>query len=291
VALHRRVHRPSKRLGQNFLTDPSISREIVSSISPGPHDTVLEPGPGHGALTRLLQKEAGKVVAIEKDPGMVSELRELFRNSPNVTILEGDILRMGESLPAFNKVVSTPPYYISSKLTLLLTRKKFDLAAVVFQKEFGERLLAEPGTRDYGRLTVMTRRKLNVEKIRDISRTAFYPRPKVDSTLLRFTPKDGLTEIDEVLFEEVVRGIFNQRRRLLKGALTHFLTLKYGRETGKQLVSRISIPDARVFQLSTDQLENLSLQIWRVVSDAISSGGLKKSSQQQSYMIPGTNDL
>ena len=276
MALHRGRHRPSKRLGQNFLTDPGIAEEIVSSVSPGPGDTVLEPGPGHGTLTRLLQKKAGRLIAIEKDPGLASELREAFRNESNVTVLEGDILKIGQSIPAFNKLVSTPPYYISSKLTLFLASRKFDVAAVVFQKEFGERLLAEPGSRKYGRLTVMAGRKLNMERIRDISRIAFNPRPKVDSTLLRFTPKHGLTEIDEPLFEELVRGIFTQRRRLLKGALTHFLSLKYGRELGRELVSRISIPDARVYQLSIEQLENLSLQTWRVVSNAIVSGSLKE---------------
>jgi 16S rRNA (adenine1518-N6/adenine1519-N6)-dimethyltransferase len=188
--------------------------------------------------------------------------------------LEGDILKMGESLPSFNKLVSTPPYYISSKLTLLLTSKSFDVAAIVFQKEFAERLLAEPGTSDYGRLTVMARRKLSVEKIRDISRSAFSPRPKVDSTLLRFKLK-RVAEIDEPLFEDMVRGIFTQRRRLLKGALTHFLALKYGRGTGKELVKRMTIPDARVYQLSIDQLESLSLRVLRVVTDAILSGELK----------------
>ena len=265
---------PSKRLGQNFLSQPHIAEEIVDSVSPGHLDTVLEPGPGHGTLTRILVKKAGSVIAVEKDPVLVRELREVFRDQPNLTIVDGDILKMDESLPSFNKLVSTPPYYISSKLTLFLTRKSFDVAAVVFQKEFGDRLLAEPGTADYGRLTVMARRKLNVERIRIISRNAFHPRPKVDSTLLRFTPK-RVAEIDEQLFEEMVRGIFTQRRRLLKGALSHFLALKFGRETGKVLVGRMKIPDARVYQLSIDQLESLSLQLLRVLTDAIVSGELK----------------
>jgi 16S rRNA (adenine1518-N6/adenine1519-N6)-dimethyltransferase len=266
--------RASKRLGQNFLVEQGIAEEIVSSIAPGPSDVVLEPGPGHGTLTRLLVNKAGRVIAVEKDPVLVSELLDKFRSRSNLTVLEGDILKMGESLPGFNKLVSTPPYYISSKLTLLLTRKTFDVAAVVFQKEFAERLLAETGSADYGRLTVMARRKLNVEKIRDISRTAFSPRPKVDSTLLRFTLKH-VAEIDEVLFEEMVRGIFTQRRRLLKGALTHFLALKFGRETGRELVKRMTLPDARVYQLSIDQLESLSLQLLRIVSNAIVSEDLK----------------
>ena len=253
-------HRPSKRLGQNFLLDQNIASDIVSSIHPTESDTVLEPGPGHGTLTRLLQKKAGKVIAVEKDPILVRELTETFRDYPNVIIIEGDILKTNP-LPDFNKVVSTPPYYLSSKLALFLSKTKFDIAAVVFQKEFGERLLAEPGTREYGRLTVSVRRRLSIEKIREISRTAFQPRPKVDSILLRMTPQPSFRQLDELLFEEVVRGIFNQRRRLVRSALLHFLTKKLGRENGRKIMSEIAIPDARVFQLSIAQLEDLSEQL------------------------------
>jgi 16S rRNA (adenine1518-N6/adenine1519-N6)-dimethyltransferase len=253
-------HRPSKRLGQNFLLDQNIASDIVSSIHPTESDTVLEPGPGHGTLTRLLQKKAGKVIAVEKDPILVRELTETFRDYPNVIIIEGDILKTNP-LPDFNKVVSTPPYYLSSKLALFLSKTKFDIAAVVFQKEFGERLLAEPGTREYGRLTVSVRRRLSTEKIREISRTAFQPRPKVDSILLRMTPQPSFKQLDELLFEEVVRGVFNQRRRLVRSALLHFLTKKLGRENGRKIMSEIAIPDARVFQLSIAQLEDLSEQL------------------------------
>ena len=263
-------HRPSKRLGQNFLLDQNIASDIVSSIHPTESDTVLEPGPGHGTLTRLLQKKAGKVIAVEKDPILVRELTEAFRDYPNVIIIEGDILKT-KPLPDFNKVVSTPPYYLSSKLALFLSKTKFDKAAVVFQKEFGERLLAEPGTREYGRLTVSVRRRLSIEKIREISRTAFQPRPKVDSILLRMTPQASFRQLDELLFEEIVRGVFNQRRRLVRSALLHFLTKKLGRENGRRIMSEIAIPDARVFQLSTAQLEDLSEQLAPRVGGRIAS--------------------
>ena len=253
-------HRPSKRLGQNFLLDQNIASDIVSSIHPTESDTVLEPGPGHGTLTRLLQKKAGKVIAVEKDPILVRELTETFRDYPNVIIIEGDILKTNP-LPDFNKVVSTPPYYLSSKLALFLSKTKFDIAAVVFQKEFGERLLAEPGTREYGRLTVSVRRRLNIEKIREISRIAFRPRPKVDSILLRMTPMRNLRQLNEQSFEELVRGVFNQRRRLTRSALAHFLTKRLGRESARKMMSEIAIPDARVFQLSIAQLEDLSEQL------------------------------
>jgi len=266
----RNPRRPSKRLGQNFLLYQSIAYEIVSSIHPSESDTVLEPGPGHGTLTRLLEKKVGKVIAVEKDPDLVRELRETFRDNPNVEIIEADILNTSP-LPSFNKVVSTPPYYLSSKLALFLSKAKFDIAGIVFQKEFGERLLAEPGTREYGRLTISVRRRLNVEKVREISRAAFQPRPKVDSILLRLTPQETLKELDEPIFEEVVRGVFTQRRRLLRGALLHFLTKKLGREIGKKVMSEIAFPDLRVFQLSIAQFEDLSVQLAHGLAGKIAS--------------------
>ena len=250
-------HRPSKRLGQNFLLDQSIASDIISSINPTESDTILEPGPGHGTLTRLLQKKVGKVIAVEKDPVLARELAETFQGYPNVLIIEGDILKTNP-LPNFNKIVSTPPYYLSSKLALFLSKTKFDMAGVVFQKEFGERLLAEPGTREYGRLTVSVRRRLKIEKIREISRTGFRPRPKVDSILLRMIPLQTLRQLDEPLFEEVVREVFTQRRRLIRSALAHFLTKKLGRESARKIISEIALPDARVFQLSIAQFEELS---------------------------------
>jgi 16S rRNA (adenine1518-N6/adenine1519-N6)-dimethyltransferase len=266
----RNPHRPSKRLGQNFLLDQTIASDIVSSIDPTESDTVLEPGPGHGTLTRLLQKKAGKVIAIEKDPILVRELAETFRDYPNVVITEGDILKT-TPLPHFNKVVSTPPYYLSSKLALFLSKTKFDAAGVVFQKEFGDRLLAEPGTREYGRLTVSVRRRLRIEKIREISRTAFRPRPKVDSILLRVTPKQNFRQLNEQSFEEVVRGVFTQRRRLIRSALAHFLTKKLGRESARKIMGEIALPDARVFQLSIAQLEDLSEQLAPRLGGSITS--------------------
>jgi 16S rRNA (adenine1518-N6/adenine1519-N6)-dimethyltransferase len=266
----RNPHRPSKRLGQNFLLDQSIASDIVSSIQPSESDTVLEPGPGHGMLTRLLQKTAGKVIAIEKDPGLAQELRDTFGDHLNVVIVEGDILKTSP-LPAFNKLVCTPPYYLSSKLALFLSKTKFDIAGVVFQKEFGERLFAEPGTREYGRLTVSVRRRLNIQKIREISRTAFQPRPKVDSVLLRLTRRESVRELDEALFEEVVRGVFTQRRRLLRGALLHLLTKKLGRKIAKDVIGEIAFPDLRVYQLSIAQLEDLSLQLSPMLTEKIAS--------------------
>ena len=174
-------------------------------------------------------------------------------------------------LPEFNKLVCTPPYYLSSKLVIFLAKTNFDPASIVLQKEFGERLLAEPGTREYGRLTVSVRRRLNIEKIREISRTAFRPRPKVDSILLRMTPLQNLRQLNEQSFEELVRGVFNQRRRLTRSALAHFLTKRLGRESARKIMSEIVVPDARVFQLSIAQLEDLSEQLAPRLGEKIAS--------------------
>lgn len=252
------AHRPLKRLGQNFLVDDNIALEIVSSADLTLGDTVLEPGSGYGTLTRLLEKEAGKVIAVEKDPKLADKLQETFKNHTKVVVVKGDVLRT--PLPVFNKIVGTPPYYLSSKLLLFLTNRIFDEACLVFQKEFGERLTAEPGSAEYGRLTVTAQRSLHVEKVRDIPRNVFRPRPKVDSVLLKLTPKKA-RRLDEPLFEELVRGIFTQRRRLLRGALTHFLRLKLGRDRGRSIVEKMPIPDLRVYQLNVEQLENLCLQL------------------------------
>ena len=260
---HSSPNHPSKRLGQNFLADPNIAQEIVSSAHVSRSDTVLEPGPGHGTLTRLLQNLAGRVIAVEKDPWLARELQKFFENNPKVVIVEGDVLKI--ELPPFNKVVSTPPYYLSSKLVVLLAKSEFETGSLVFQKEFGERLVAEPGTSEYGRLTILSQRNFVVEKIREIPRTVFRPTPKVDSVLLTLSPKEKGEPLNETLFEEMVRGIFTQRRRLLRGALLHFLTLKFGREMGKSVMSRIRVPGARVYQLSVEDLECLS----RAVSDAL----------------------
>jgi len=217
-----------------------------------------------------LQKKAGKVIAVEKDPILARELRDTFRDQSNVVIVEGDILKIGP-LHDFNKLVSTPPYYLSSKLALFLSKTQFDVAGIVFQKEFGERLLAQPGTHEYGRLTVSVRRRLNIEKIREISRTAFQPKPKVDSILLRMTPQETLRKLDEPLFEEIVRGVFTQRRRLLRGALLHFLKKRLGRESAKTIMTEIAVPDARVYQLSIAQFENLSEQLAPRLGEKIAS--------------------
>lgn len=168
-------------------------------------------------------------------------------------------------LPTFNKVVGTPPYALSSKLILFLTRKKFELASLVFQKEFGERLLGEPGTAEYGRLSITAQRSLAIRPIMNISAAAFRPRPKVDSILLRISPKEVNTAVNQELFEELVRGLFNQRKRVVRSSFLHFLSQKIGRERARATMKAVILPEKRVFQLTISDLEELCQQLSRAL--------------------------
>ena len=251
--------RPSKRLGQNFLTDNRVAARIVSAAELEAEDTVLEPGAGYGTLTHLLEHRAGQVIAVEKDRRLAAHLQKEFEKSRSVSIVEGDVLKV--ELPAFNKVVGTPPYTVSSKLVLLLTKRKFDLASLVFQKEFGERLVAKSGASDYGRLSITAQRSLIIDPIMKISAGAFHPKPKVDSVLLRISPREVRDELDENLFEELVRGLFNQRRRLVRSSLLRFLSKKHGREKALNSLKSVKVPDKRVYELTLSDLENLCRQL------------------------------
>ena len=176
-------------------------------------------------------------------------------------VVEGDVLKV--ALPPFSRVVGTPPYYISSKLVLFLLGSKFKNAHLVFQREFGERLLARPGTPDYGRLSVTAQRMLRIETLMDISRVAFEPKPKIDSVLLALEPRPYRLDVDRKIFDEIVRGVFTQRRRLVRGALLHFLKLKFGPGKARDVFNTLRIPESRVYELSISQLEEIAVQLTR----------------------------
>ena len=273
-------YRPSKRLGQNFLKDHNIARRIVAIGELSREDIVLEPGPGYGTLTRLIVETGARVLAVEKDHRLAHDLREFFLSEPRVSVLEGDVLRM--YIPDFNKIVGTPPYNISSKLILLMLKHRFDLASIVLQKEFGQRLLAKPGSADYGRLSVMSQRGLHLEKMGEIPRTVFQPRPKVDSVLLRLRRKTIADEVDPELFEWLVRELFTQRKRLVRGAIKHALSRKFGSKLVEVIVQRIRIPDSRVFQLSAEGFESLTRQLEDSLTyNSIGWGGIMRDPRRQ----------
>jgi 16S rRNA (adenine1518-N6/adenine1519-N6)-dimethyltransferase len=232
---------PKKRLGQHFAVNSDMLQRLVSHASLTEDDVVLEVGAGLGFLTRLLSSKCKKVVAVEVDPKIVKILKEQLPDMPNVDLIEGDILKV--SLPPFNKVVSAPPYSISSPLLFRLLERKFDWAVLILQKEFAERLAASVGSKDYGRLTVTVYYRADVELLDYVPRTMFYPSPDVDSKMVRLKPRDPLFHVDdEETFFELVRILFTQRNKKVRNGLIPFLR-KRG-ITGKEV---LKLADSMVY--------------------------------------------
>ncbi len=213
---------PKKRLGQNFTVNPDLLQRLVSYSSLNKDDIVLEVGAGLGFLTQLLSQKCKKVIAVEVDPKLVEILKEQIQGLKNVDLIEGDILKI--SLPAFNKVVSAPPYSISSPLLFHLLERKFDWAVLILQKEFAERLAASVGNKDYGRLTVTIYYRADVELLDYVPKEMFYPAPDVDSMMVRLRPRTPPFYVeDEETFFELVRTLFTQRNKKVRNALIPFL--------------------------------------------------------------------
>jgi 16S rRNA (adenine1518-N6/adenine1519-N6)-dimethyltransferase len=232
---------PKKRLGQHFAVNSDMLQRLVSHASLTEDDVVLEVGAGLGFLTRLLSSKCKKVVAVEVDPKIVKILKEQLPDMPNVDLIEGDALKV--SLPPFNKVVSAPPYSISSPLLFRLLERKFDWAVLILQKEFAERLAASVGSKDYGRLTVTVYYRADVELLDYVPRTMFYPSPDVDSKMVRLKPRDPLFHVDdEETFFELVRILFTQRNKKVRNGLIPFLR-KRG-ITGKEV---LKLADSMVY--------------------------------------------
>jgi 16S rRNA (adenine1518-N6/adenine1519-N6)-dimethyltransferase len=239
--------RPRKSLGQHFLRDRSVIQKIVSMAGFSPSSYVLEVGPGLGALTFPLSASVGHLYAIEKDGGLAEKLgSELQRRAvANVTVVHQDILRWRVEdlpLPPGEKlgVIGNLPYNISTPFLerLLENRERVGRAVLMFQIEVARRMVASPGNKEYGSLTVLVQYHALIQRLLEVSRKAFYPVPKVDSMVLGldFERSHPLRAKDEDHLKRVVRGAFSHRRKTLlnslRGSLCAFSTdeLRYAFE-------------------------------------------------------------
>lgn len=263
---------PLRRFGQHFLVDKRVRDHLIQQAKLTHEDTVLEVGPGLGFLTPLLVAQAGRVIAIEKDRTLANYLKEKFSNCKNLTVIQADVLKT--EIPNNAKIVSSPPYNISSKLILLMLESRFEFAALLLQKEFAERLTASSGSREYGRLTVMFQTKAEAKLIEKIPSSAFYPRPRVDSALVTITPAKGPSIIDPALFKDLVRMLFTQRRRKLKGVLNRYLQSRF-LDQSEKILQRVQVPEKRVFETTVQELANLSNQIGNILLELTT--GVKES--------------
>ena len=211
-----------KSLGQNFLIDRSILKKI-SEITPIKDKIVLEVGPGTGNLTTfILKKTPKKLIVVEKDNELATNIAEIFKDQ--LTIINDDILNVDEKSLSSEKITvfGNLPYNISTEILSrwivnLKTDFWFDHLVLMFQKEVADRIIADFNTSYYGRLSILSNWKLNITKICDIKPESFSPRPKIDSSLLFFSPKKNFFKInDPKNLEKITRVFFNHRRKMIK---------------------------------------------------------------------------
>ena len=263
---------PKKSLGQNFLIDAGIIRKIADAGDISYGDIVVEIGAGMGGLTFLLAQKTDKLLAVEID----SRLAEYLKNSPelgdNVRILNKDILKT--DLPAEIEargwdsdlpitVMGNLPYYITTPIIMKMLEEYDKVKSMVFmvQKEVAERLLAMPGTKDYGSLTVAAGYYCRLSRVIDVPPHCFMPQPGVNSTVLKFERygEPPVRLIDKDCFFRTVRAAFGQRRKTLLNALANSTELNISKNEIKQIISDIGIDEsARGETLSIEQFAELS---------------------------------
>lgn len=255
AALRRLGIRPQKRLGQHFLLDERVAERHVALAAPKADETALEIGPGLGVLTRRLAARAGRVVAIEKDRRLAAGLRGL---ASNVEVREGDALRV--PWPDFHVMAANLPYRISSPLTFALLSKDFDRAALMYQREFADRLTARPGTAGYSRITVNAFVKCACELAEVVPRSAFYPQPEVESAIVVLRPRPPPFRLeDPEMFRATVDAIFAHRRKTI-GAALRAQGARFG-STGATWAARVGgapYLERRAGELTPEEIESLA---------------------------------
>ena len=258
------------KLGQHFLNDPSVASRIVEALSNLSQSTVLEIGPGRGALTSMLGRRARRVIAVEADRVLAAQLRMKFSLVPNLEIIEGDILAVDldtlfgpkpgstrpgmEQAPDRVRVVGNLPYFITSDVLLRLFeyRKYFETIVLMVQKEVADRLAAHPRTKDYGLLTATAQLYSRVEKLFVVPPESFSPPPKVQSAVVRLvlSPRLEKLGVDEAEFMRFLKLSFAQKRK----TLWNNLKVRYSAEDLTAAMRRARIePAVRAEALSLEQ--------------------------------------
>lgn len=261
--------RPLKRLGQSFLADPNIMRKIIEVSDIRRDETVVEIGAGLGVMTALLARKAERVIALEIDRALIPVLHEELKKYDNVEILHVDVLKFefrsrgGVTI----KVIGNIPYNISSQILFRLIQVRDHISAMVlmFQKEVAERLVAGPGTKTYGILSVLVRLYTDASIVLNVPPQCFYPRPRVESAVIRMNiRKKPLVDVDDDAFlQTLVRSAFSKRRKTLLNNLRDLSRIGLRNETVLNILESLGIDPAR-------RAETLSPEDFAHLSNAIS---------------------
>jgi len=257
----------SKKLGQNFLIDKNVRDKIVRHLGLKKEDAVFEIGPGLGSLTEAIAASCRIVYAVEIDRKIYEAVSDIFSRSPNVRILNGDVIDFDMAVLSEDrlKVVGALPFYITSPIIqyLMQWKGRIDEIYIVIQKEVADRLAAKTGDKDYGAFTLFVRYHTKVQHVMDIKKNCFFPVPKVDSSLLKMTVLDTpsvMVKDDQTLFK-IIRQSFGQRRKTLLTSLSHKRGLGLDKDGVRHLLKAVGIdPKMRP--------EGLSLEQFAAISDA-----------------------
>jgi 16S rRNA (adenine1518-N6/adenine1519-N6)-dimethyltransferase len=267
---------PKKRLGQNFLVDRNILCKIADSCELSKSDLVVEIGPGMGALTEQLSLRSLGVFAVDVDSSLEPLLKEALDSYDNIKILFADILKINleeEIKKSFDlsqispyKICANIPYNITTPIIfdLLETCPHMQSATIMMQKEVAARLLAKPGGKDYGVLTLMAAYYSKIEHIMNVSRNCFYPRPDVDSTVVRITPLEhNRVEVkNEKLFKNLIRAAFQKRRKTILNIFSSFFGVS--KEQINSELQNLSIS-------CQNRPENLTIEEFACIANAFTS--------------------
>jgi 16S rRNA (adenine1518-N6/adenine1519-N6)-dimethyltransferase len=251
----------NKNLGQNYLIDDFKRKKIIEYANLTKEDTVLEIGPGIGTLTIELAKKARKVIAIEQDTTIFNILKKRLEKEKidNVELINGDAVKV--DFPEFNKIVSNLPYQISSPISFKFLKHDFDLAILMYQKEFADRMNGKVGTKQYSRLSAMLYFKANIKFLTKVSPESFIPSPKVDSSVVELKPKESkIADDDFKIYSKVVKALFQHRNKKARNALIdsrHIIGFKDKKEL-KSILNNLEDENPRIKELLLERTINLS---------------------------------
>ena len=259
-----------KRFGQNFLIDTHVLEKIISAAEITENDFVLEIGPGIGTMTQYLADAAREVVAVEIDKNLIPILKDTLKEWDNVTVLNEDILKVDIRRLAMDKnggrpikVVANLPYYITTPIVMGLIEKQVPIESITImvQKEVAQRMQEEPGSKDYGALSLAVQYYASPQIVANVPPNCFMPRPKVGSAVIKLEryPEPPVEVKDEKLMFSIIRASFNQRRKTLVNGLKNAAEIHFTKEEIEEALTKCGIPlNVRGEALSLEQFAEIS---------------------------------